>query len=182
MCQFHRYKDCVECERIVVWAINKTQSVSSIRAPSPSPKFLELLEAVQSSEDSTTPWTATSENTHEGRRKTRVWKDLEEEIKESENEDDETRGLTKSETRRLKKERRKKEWEELYCIKPGENYEDPEEILAIEKAKREMGDYKLKTSSDYVVSKDQRVSTEKKRKQLILCRNTVSYTIQCSTE
>lgn len=36
-----------------------------------------------------------------------------------------------------------------------------------------MGDYKLKTSGDYVVPPDQRVSTEKKRRQLLMLRKQV---------
>lgn len=45
---------------------------------------------------------------------------------------------------------------------------------AIRLAQQKMGDYKLKTASDFVVSEEQRVSTDRKRCQLILLRNTVS--------
>lgn len=44
----------------------------------------------------------------------------------------------------------------------------------MEEATQNMGDYKLKSASDYVVGDEQRVSTDKKRKQLLLMRNMVS--------
>ena len=45
---------------------------------------------------------------------------------------------------------------------------------AIRLAQQKMGDYKLKTADDFVVSEEQRVSTDKKRCQLLMLRNTVS--------
>ena len=65
------------------------------------------------------------------------------------------------------------QWEDLYRRKPGEGFEDPEEVLALQQATQNMGDYKLKSASDYVVSEEQRVSTEKKRRQLLLMRKMV---------
>lgn len=43
----------------------------------------------------------------------------------------------------------------------------------MQKATQHMGDYKLKSSSDYVVSEEQRMTTEKTRKQLLLMRKMV---------
>ena len=120
-----------------------------------------------------TPWTAQGEKKNMSRRNTRYAVELEGKDGRIGEEIDEGKELTKTEARRLKKEKRKREWEELNRVKPGENFEDPKEVEAIEKAKREMGDYKLKSSSDFVVSEDQRTSTGKKRKEMVLCRNTV---------
>ena len=174
---FCRYKDCVECERVVVHGIKNKQNVSFLRTASPSTKFLELMDKAVSSDVNMTPWTAQGGEITATRRKTRHMMDVEEGDGQGVGEEEgeiETKELTKSETRRLKKEKRKREWEELYRIKPGEKFEDPVEVEAIVKAKREMGDYKLKTSSDFVVSEEQRTSTSKKRHELVLCRSTVS--------
>lgn len=147
--------------------------VSSLRSPFPSPQYLALLETIQSSELITTPWTATGERVSI-KRKSHFFRTKDEIEEDDEDNNKEHKELNKSEIRRLKKEKRKKEWEELLQVKPGDDYEDPEEVAAIEKATQQMGDYKLKTSSDYVVSEEQRMSTAKKQRELIACRNTVS--------
>ncbi len=127
------------------------------------------------SEDVTmTPWTAQGEKKSVSRRNTQHTIEKDDIVGLLGEDTEEGKELSKTEARRLKKEKRKREWEELNRAKPGENFEDPREVEAIERAKREMGDYKLKTSSDFVVSEDQRTSTAKKRKEMVLCRNTVS--------
>ena len=134
---------------------------------------MALLETILSSELTTTPWTATGERVSI-KRKSHFFRTKDEIEEDEEDSNIEHKELSKSEIRRLKKEKRKKEWEELLQVKPGDDYEDPEEVAAIEKATQQMGDYKLKTSSDYVVSEEQRMSTAKKQRELIICRNTVS--------
>ena len=69
------------------------------------------------------------------------------------------------------------QWEELYSGKPDDKKEDPEEARLLEKAKENLGDYKLKTASDYVVPEDQRVTTKSKRKQLVMLRAHVCSTL-----
>ena len=66
------------------------------------------------------------------------------------------------------------QWEELNQRRPERTTDDPEEVALVEQFKENMGDYKLKTSSDYVVPKHQQVTWEKKRRQLLLLRNQVS--------
>ena len=46
----------------------------------------------------------------------------------------------------------------------------------MEEATQNMGDYKLKSASDYVVGDEQRMSTDKKRRQLLFMRNMVKHT------
>ena len=110
------------------------------------------------------------------RRKTRGPESLGLEVLKTKGSIDETVELSKSEIRRQKKEKRRKEWEKFNQTKPGVGYEDPEEVAAINKAMSQMGDCKLKTSSDYIVSDQQRMSTDKKRRELLvlICRNNVS--------
>jgi len=66
------------------------------------------------------------------------------------------------------------QWEELYRSKPDENYEDPEDVEAIQNAERTIGDFKLKTAADYVVPEGQRVNAEKKRAELFDLKTNVS--------
>ncbi|KAE9011914.1 hypothetical protein PF005_g10384 [Phytophthora fragariae] len=52
--------------------------------------------------------------------------------------------------------------------KPGEDADDPRDVVAIAFAQRNMGDYKLKTAVDYVVPEHQRVNAVKKLRQMAL--------------
>ncbi|GLE00532.1 hypothetical protein PINS_up009289 [Pythium insidiosum] len=63
---------------------------------------------------------------------------------------------------------RKDKLEQWRGNKPGEDADDPRDLVAIAFAQRNMGDYKLKTAQNYVVPEDQRVNTAKKRKQMAL--------------
>jgi len=55
--------------------------------------------------------------------------------------------------------------------KPSEKSDDPSDIAAYEEAKKNMGDYKLKTAGDFVVSEG--VTTQRKRKELVMLRQRV---------
>ena len=69
------------------------------------------------------------------------------------------------------------QWEDLDKNRPSEDYEDPELVDAIRYAQENMGDFKLKTAKDYVVPEDQRLTANRKREELILLRNQVSYSL-----
>ena len=58
--------------------------------------------------------------------------------------------------------------------RPDEKSEDPVDAREFKHARDNMGDYKLKTAKDYVVPKAQRITTDKKRKELLLLRHRVS--------
>ncbi len=57
--------------------------------------------------------------------------------------------------------------------RPDENSDDPEDARAYKQARENMGDYKLKTATDYVVPKGQQVTTENKRWELLMLRKKV---------
>lgn len=78
--------------------------------------------------------------------------------------------LSKVEIRKQRRLARQAEWDVLLKRKPDAKYEDPADVCAIDEATRMMGDFKLKTSSDYVVPEDQRVNADKKRIQIVLLR------------
>ena len=67
------------------------------------------------------------------------------------------------------------QWEELYRNKPDENYEDPEDCEAIDRAEKTIGDFKLKTAPDFVVPENERVNAEKKRAELFNLQREVSF-------
>lgn len=54
-----------------------------------------------------------------------------------------------------------------YAAKPSEDYEDPEDIRAIQLAKENMGDFKLKTAKDFTVPEHLRMNVEKKTAQVV---------------
>jgi len=77
------------------------------------------------------------------------------------------KAIKKAEDAKKRKLARQKEWNELYKSRPDDNYEDPKDVEDIEIAKKEMGDFKLKSAPDYMVPKHLRVDTDKKRVQMI---------------
>ncbi|DAZ98772.1 TPA: hypothetical protein N0F65_003988 [Lagenidium giganteum] len=63
---------------------------------------------------------------------------------------------------------RKEKLQHWLQSKPGEDADDPRDLVAIAFAQRNMGDYKLKTAANYVVPEEQRVNAAKKRRQMAL--------------
>lgn len=78
------------------------------------------------------------------------------------------KSLTKEEVRSLRRRRRELEWESFLARKPEGDYEDPEDVRAIEDAKKNMGDFKLKSDPKYIASHEERVNTDKKKDHLLL--------------
>lgn len=68
------------------------------------------------------------------------------------------RALKKMEERKLKRLRRKREWKELMDARLPDNYENPEDVANIKYAEDNLGDFKLKSSDDYVVPESQRMN------------------------
>nr|XP_007983990.1 cilia- and flagella-associated protein 44 isoform X8 [Chlorocebus sabaeus] len=84
-----------------------------------------------------------------------------------ENQIEKTRKLIlKAERAQLKIQQRKKEWEELYKSKPGDDYEDPKDLQAIKEAQVYMGDFNLKTAPDYKIHEHMRINAAKKEEEL----------------
>ncbi|XP_011938494.1 PREDICTED: cilia- and flagella-associated protein 44 isoform X6 [Cercocebus atys] len=84
-----------------------------------------------------------------------------------ENQIEKTRKLIlKAERAQLKIQQRKKEWEELYKSKPGDDYEDPKDLQAIKEAQVYMGDFNLKTAPDYKIPEHMRINAAKKEEEL----------------
>ncbi|XP_018428354.1 PREDICTED: cilia- and flagella-associated protein 44 [Nanorana parkeri] len=81
--------------------------------------------------------------------------------------------IDKAEKAKSKISQRKQEWDKLYKTKPSEDYEDPQDVLAIKNAKENMGDFKLKTAEDYTVPEHLRINAEQKRNELAMLENII---------
>ena len=82
---------------------------------------------------------------------------------------------SKGEIRRLQRRQRAEEWTQLLKEKPEDKYQHPDDIALLYDAETNMGDFKLKTSSDYTVPEELRMNASKKRIQLVLLRQDIEY-------
>ena len=74
----------------------------------------------------------------------------------------------KQELRRRRRLAREEEWRRFNATKPDEAYENPEDVAAIEVAKKTLGDYKLKSDENYAVAEEDSMNYGKKREQMLL--------------
>ncbi|XP_019404351.1 PREDICTED: cilia- and flagella-associated protein 44 isoform X2 [Crocodylus porosus] len=74
--------------------------------------------------------------------------------------------VEKADKAKAKIMQRKNEWEELLKSKPSDNYENPKDIQEIKMAQENMGDFKLKTATNYKIPEHMRMNAEKKKMQL----------------
>ncbi|XP_053161847.1 cilia- and flagella-associated protein 44 isoform X2 [Hemicordylus capensis] len=74
--------------------------------------------------------------------------------------------IEKAERAKAKIQRRKDEWDELLKSKPNDDYEDPQDVENIKEAKENMGDFKLKTATNYKIPEHMRINADKKSYQL----------------
>ncbi|NWU36537.1 CFA44 protein, partial [Hylia prasina] len=62
--------------------------------------------------------------------------------------------------------KRRAEWHELYKSKPRDNYKNSKDAEEIKEARENIGCYRLKTATNYTLTEDDHISTEKKMMQL----------------
>nr|XP_056714145.1 cilia- and flagella-associated protein 44 [Euleptes europaea] len=74
--------------------------------------------------------------------------------------------IEKADKAKAKIQQRKKEWNDLYKSKPSDDYEDPVDVQNILEAQENMGDFKLKTATNYKIPEHMRMNAEKKTNQL----------------
>uniref|UniRef100_A0A8D2LTQ5 Cilia- and flagella-associated protein 44 n=1 Tax=Varanus komodoensis TaxID=61221 RepID=A0A8D2LTQ5_VARKO len=75
--------------------------------------------------------------------------------------------IEKADKAKAKIQQRKNEWDELFKSKPSDNYEDPQDVENIKHAQENMGDYKLKTATNYKIPEHMRINADKKMNQLV---------------
>ncbi|KAK6963908.1 cilia- and flagella-associated protein 44 [Biomphalaria glabrata] len=184
-----RFKDCVECERIVVKAFTTPHQVASFRASKLSDDFYQLKAEFERKKTQLTTKDDPSfvlyniDQTDQGK--------LEqgEQPKQSDMSEDSSikvvtslkgsvgerviNALQKIEDKKKKRAYRKSQWQDLYSSQPDDNYEDPRDVAAIKEAQENMGDYKLKTAVDYVVPDHLRMNVEKAQTRLILIKDLI---------
>ena len=83
--------------------------------------------------------------------------------------------ISASKQKKMVREKLKNALEEAQQEKPDENADDPRDIEAINYAKKNIGDYKLKSDANYVVPEDEHVNASQKRKQMILLLESINY-------
>ena len=74
----------------------------------------------------------------------------------------------KLDERKAQRNERMSVFKDLMKNKPDNKYEDPRDVSAIKYAQNNMGDYKLKTNEDYIVPENERIDTDKKKRQITL--------------
>uniref|UniRef100_A0A8C6VRT2 Cilia- and flagella-associated protein 44 n=1 Tax=Naja naja TaxID=35670 RepID=A0A8C6VRT2_NAJNA len=74
--------------------------------------------------------------------------------------------IEKADRAKAKIQQRKMEWNELFKSKPSDNYEDPQDVANIKEAQENMGDFKLKTATNYKIPEHMRMNADKKTSQL----------------
>ncbi|XP_076974479.1 cilia- and flagella-associated protein 44 isoform X2 [Tamandua tetradactyla] len=179
----NRFRDSLESDAIVVYAIESAHKIASYRLVKPSKYFkgkrtsqserrlskLERLEKEgvgrkESHRDTGTSISIPEESIIE-KGKTFRPKTLSEIMVE--NQIEKTRKLIlKAERAQQKIQQRKKEWEELYKSKPDDDFEDPRDVQAIKEAQMHMGDFNLKTAPDYRIPEHMRINAAKKEEEL----------------
>ncbi|XP_076438307.1 cilia- and flagella-associated protein 44-like isoform X2 [Babylonia areolata] len=184
-----RFKDVVECERIVLKAFLTPHEVSSFRANKLSEDFYQLKAEYERKKtmgqtkddftrDPTRDLLAGQQRVTEGGVQGADTVDAEvgskvvTSLKGSMGERI-TKALSKVEEKKKKRAIRRAMWEDLYSSKPDDNYEDPSDVEAIREAKENMGDYKLKTAKDYVVPDHLRMNVEKARGRLLVLKDQI---------
>ncbi|RZF35303.1 hypothetical protein LSTR_LSTR013714 [Laodelphax striatellus] len=83
------------------------------------------------------------------------------------------RALDRHLARQKFNENRQTEWRNFMNSKPDINKLDTKELSRIDFAHRKIGDYKLKTSDDYKVPRNLRVSVAQKHRQLLIVRKNI---------
>lgn len=77
------------------------------------------------------------------------------------------KAIARAEQAKREKLARQREWNALYEAKPAEDYADPIDVANIEVARNTIGDFKLKSASDYKVPEHLRTSSTSKRNELM---------------
>ncbi|KAM7030896.1 cilia- and flagella-associated protein 44 isoform 2-T5 [Passerculus sandwichensis] len=72
--------------------------------------------------------------------------------------------------------KRRAEWHELYKSKPRHSHENSKDAEDIKEARETIGCYRLKSATDYTLTADERINTEKKMMQLAILEDLIHKT------
>nr|CAB3230210.1 WD repeat-containing protein 52-like [Phallusia mammillata] len=186
-----RFRSQLECDRIVVHAFNSSHTVASYRVAKLPDEYYSLKQTVEqrvraaslaSEGFATVEGMGTSLPSERGNETddaddasflNEAKRKAKKTILHGRQAEKVAKAIKKAEEAKLKHEKRQNEWKELFKSKPDKKYEDPADVAAIKEAQANMGDFKLKTSSDYVVPEHLRMDTEKKRYQILILQGLI---------
>lgn len=171
------YKDCIEYERLVLYAFLSKHSVSSIRLAKLPDNFYKTKQDLEKAKNLAR---YSKESFHDSLKDAKKRNEIIDDNLVASDVNDgsityKLRGATgeriikalqKVEKKKKKRERRKAQWQQLYLTKPADDYEDPGDVAAIKEAQENMGDYKLKTAKDYSVPDHLRMNVHRARLHL----------------
>ncbi|VDP27820.1 unnamed protein product [Schistosoma curassoni] len=184
----------LDCDRITVKAFCSGHCVTSIRMNKLSEEHMKVYDEIinirekslsKEKEDTvkySTQLDVTSTLEHESEKIKNVTNQVNTSIKGA-------RGLRIAqklhllEESRRKRDARRAQWKQLEAMKPADDYEDPRDMKEIQLAKETIGDYKLKSATNYVIPESMKLNTfEVKHKLLNLVDHKPSNKILSFTE
>nr|CAH8852852.1 unnamed protein product [Trichobilharzia regenti]CAH8852854.1 unnamed protein product [Trichobilharzia regenti] len=158
----------LDCDRITVKAFTTAHCVSSIRTNQLSDEHLKLYDEISKMKEKSlvdeamkaryTQHDATDQ-VEKGSEKTKS------DVEQTQAPVKGARGLRVAqklhvlELARQRRAARRAQWEELQAMKPPDDYEDPNDVEAIRLAQEQMGDYKLKSATNYVIPESMKLNT-----------------------
>ena len=174
---FTRYKSHLQCDTIVVYSFKSNDVMTcTLRCLKRTERDDELLSDVRAVTSESLRYSSrmlpsSNLNVFEDKATTVV-------KKVSIKQEADTERMSKGELRLFQRKLRVKEWTQLMSEKPMDNYQHPEDVALMFDAETNMGDFKLKTSSDYTVPEELRMNATKKRKQLVLLRQEIHFSAE----
>jgi len=185
---YNEYLGCLDYERIVLKAFKTGRVVSTFRTRKLSEDLLQKVKEIQEMLEETTQ-AASPEQEEEGegenelqepkkiQRKPKKRREKKKTQKKSQklSKTDSHKPISqveKRERQRKQIEERKRRRAELESRKPTDE-DDPELMNEIVHAEQNMGDYKLKTDENYILPENQRMTAEKKLRQIVLLEHSI---------
>ncbi|CAH8587804.1 unnamed protein product [Schistosoma curassoni] len=180
----------LDCDRITVKAFCSGHCVTSIRMNKLSEEHMKVYDEIinirekslsKEKEDTvkySTQLDVTSTLEHESEKIKNVTNQVNTSIKGA-------RGLRIAqklhllEESRRKRDARRAQWKQLEAMKPADDYEDPRDMKEIQLAKETIGDYKLKSATNYVIPESMKLNTFEVKHKLL---NLVDHVYQLSHE
>ncbi|XP_075762751.1 cilia- and flagella-associated protein 44 isoform X2 [Pelodiscus sinensis] len=179
-----RFRDTLEFDTVVVHAIGSTHQISTYRLLAISERFYRARKQSQAGKRRTSKLGKEADQRQDSLKDSRQAVEVTKEEREADklkkrpqlqagvgrfggNRLEQVRKIIeKADLAKAKIMQRRKEWDELYKGKPSDNYENPKDVQDIKEAQENMGDFKLKTATNYKIPEHMRMNAEKKKMQL----------------
>jgi len=169
-----KFLDAVEVESLTLKAFNSNHRVSTFRQPKLSADIEGELRAIITRRSAQAPTNQSGADATDGTTSAPDDAESKTEFADTvrQSADSPGRETKKDESswgkRKAMRKVRQAALREVESRKPDPDNDDKADIQAIQDAVENMGDYKLKTSEDYVVPQSQRTDADKKKKEIVL--------------